>query len=62
LLYLVADIKTAEGAAFAARHSVPHVTLLFFDGQGERLRTVNGMQTRVHLEDMFAQFKEGSQT
>lgn len=61
MLYLVADIKTAEGAAFAARYSVPHITLLFFDGDGERLHTVNGMHTHVQLEDMFARFKEITQ-
>lgn len=62
LVYLVADIKTSEGAAFAARFGVPHVTLLFFNGEGERLRTVNGMHSRAQLEPMFAQLKEATQT
>ncbi|MEP0962458.1 MAG: thioredoxin family protein [Roseobacter sp.] len=62
LIYLVADIKTSDGAAFAARFGVPHVTLLFFDGEGQRLRTVSGMHSRAQLEPMFAQLKEATQT
>lgn len=31
----VADITSLAGGAFASRHQVPHVTLLFFDAQGK---------------------------
>ena len=34
--YLVANIRQSEGRAFAAEQGVGHVTLLLFDGAGER--------------------------
>ncbi|MFK7752864.1 MAG: TlpA family protein disulfide reductase [Sedimentitalea sp.] len=40
--YLVANIKTVEGATFARRYGVPHVTLLLFDGQGRLETTLSG--------------------
>ncbi|WP_299150724.1 hypothetical protein [uncultured Tateyamaria sp.] len=55
--YLVADIKTPEGAAFARKYRVPHVTLLMFDGQGDLHRTVRGLQTSTHLAEVFAAHK-----
>jgi len=57
LTYLVADIKTPEGAAFARRFNAPHVTLLLFDGQGGLHRRVQGMQQAAALEDVFAAHK-----
>ncbi|MFK7745558.1 MAG: thioredoxin family protein [Roseobacter sp.] len=60
LVYLVADIKTQEGGAFAARYGVPHVTLLLFDGQGERLRTLSGMHSTAQLESIFSAHKTAS--
>ena len=46
VVFLVANIATTEGAAFAARYGVPHVTLLLFDENGEHQRTLSGMQQR----------------
>ena len=40
--FLVADINTAKGSAFAARYGVPHVTLLLFDASGEMTQVVRG--------------------
>ena len=40
--FLVANIKTADGALFAAKYGVPHVTLLLFDGSGELTEVVRG--------------------
>lgn len=40
--FFVANIQTVEGSSFAARHNVPHVTLLFFDGAGQRVNTLRG--------------------
>ena len=40
--FLVADINTAKGGAFAARYGVPHVTLLLFNGSGEMTQVVRG--------------------
>lgn len=57
LTYLVADIKTEEGAAFARKYTVPHVTLLLFDGDGTLLNTVRGMQQASHLAQVFAAHK-----
>ncbi|WP_227270612.1 YbbN family protein [Roseobacter weihaiensis] len=57
LIYLVADINTPEGASLAARHGVPHVTLLFFDRDGELLRSVNGMHSEAQLSPMIADHK-----
>jgi len=57
LVYLVADIKTPEGAAFARRFNSPHVTLLLFDGQGELRRRVQGMQQASALVEVFADYK-----
>jgi hypothetical protein len=54
MLYLVADIKQAKGAAFAAQHNVPHVTLLLFDGQGEVSQVLRGMRNRSELSTILA--------
>lgn len=54
MLYLVADIKQPEGSAFAARHGVPHVTLLLFDEGGELQDTLRGMRQSPELEARFA--------
>lgn len=51
--YLVADIKTPEGAAFARKYQVPHVTLLIFDGSGELVQTVQGMKQASQLLEIF---------
>lgn len=40
--YLVANIKTNEGASFAAQFGVPHVSLLLFDAKGEMVEVVRG--------------------
>ncbi len=54
LVYLVADIRTAAGTAFAQEHRVPHVTLLMFDGNGELQTVLRGMKT---AEDLRVQFR-----
>ncbi|WP_299730304.1 hypothetical protein [uncultured Tateyamaria sp.] len=57
MTYLVADIKTPEGAAFARKYRVPHVTLLLFDGAGELRETLQGMQQASQLAQAFAAHK-----
>ena len=57
ITYLVADIKTPEGAAFARKYRVPHVTLLLFDGAGELHLTVQGLQNADRLAEVFAAHK-----
>ena len=54
LLYLVADIKQENGAAFAAKHNVPHVTLLLLDGQGEVTQVLRGPRQQAELETILA--------
>lgn len=54
VLYLVADITSQTGAAFANRFGVPHVTLLLFDANGKLQTTLRGMRYRDELETVFA--------
>lgn len=49
LVYLIADINTPEGQAFAVRHGVGNVTLMLFDPEGGLQRTVQGMRSRDQL-------------
>lgn len=60
LVYLVADITAPEGSAFAARYGVPHVTLLFFDGDGELLNSSHGLRSEAELTPLFAAHKTAS--
>ncbi|MGB5865399.1 MAG: hypothetical protein WBG95_14000 [Sulfitobacter sp.] len=53
-IYLVADLTQTEGAIFAQQHAVQHVTLLLFDGDGNRVQTLTGSRTRDELEPIFA--------
>ncbi|WP_108835950.1 hypothetical protein [Tateyamaria sp. Alg231-49] len=55
--YLVADITTPDGAAFARKHRVSHVTLLLFDGAGELHETAQGLQQASQLAQTFAAHK-----
>lgn len=55
--YLVADITTPEGAAFARKYRVPHVTLLLFDGAGNMRQSVQGLQQASQLVDIFTAHK-----
>jgi len=41
--YLVANIQSRDGAAFANRMGLPHVTLVFLDGTGSPLHTIQGV-------------------
>lgn len=54
VLYLIANIRTPEGTAFAARHGVPHVTLLLFDGAGRLRETLQGAKRADELRPAFA--------
>lgn len=53
LVYLVANIKTTEGQAFASQYGVPHVTLLLFDGEGALVDRLHGVQDREVLRPIF---------
>ncbi len=51
--YLVANIRTDEGRALAAKHGVGHVTLLLMDGAGKRNHTLRGANTSESLKQAF---------
>lgn len=51
--YLIADITRPEGRRFATIHRVNHVTLLLFDGKGERRGTLVGPNDADTLQQVF---------
>ena len=53
LQYVVANIRTSDGARFANAHGVQHVTLLLFDGDGARRDVIVGTQTSAVLKRRF---------
>lgn len=53
LQYVVANIRTDEGRAFAAAHRVSHVTLLLFDGSGKRRNVLTGHRNSDTLAAAF---------
>lgn len=53
LQYLVASIRTEQGAAFAASHGLPHVTLVLMDGDGAVQDIVRGVHSEEELKPRF---------
>lgn len=55
--YLVADIGSQDGSAFSIRMGLPHVTLVFFDGAGQQVHTIQGVtpadQIKADMTRMF---------
>lgn len=51
--YLIANIKGPEGRQFASTHGVGHVTLLLFDGSGQRRDVIRGEQHSDYLLQIF---------
>jgi hypothetical protein len=47
--FVLADLNTPEGQAFASRHGVGNTTLVLLDRGGSRLETLTGIQE----EDML---------
>ena len=43
--FRLADITTKEGKALQDKYGVPHVTLLFFNGNGRHIHTTRGLLT-----------------
>ena len=54
--YVVANIQTDEGGAFALAHGQPHVTLMLMDPQGTPVQILSGPQDRDDLRQVFADF------
>jgi hypothetical protein len=44
IAFVLADLNTPEGQAFAKRYEVGNTTLVFLDASGKRLDTVTGIQ------------------
>ena len=51
--YLVANLKSPEGRAFANRHQAGRVTLILFDGRGRARNVIQGRRTRDALVEAF---------
>jgi hypothetical protein len=49
--FVLADLNTPEGLAFANRHGVGNTTLVFFDAGGKRLTTAVGIQEEGALRE-----------
>ncbi len=58
LQYLVANIRQDKGRQLANKHGVQHVTLLLFDGEGERREILAGPSTSDELERAFRRHLE----
>ena len=57
--YVVANIRTADGRNLADQYSVPHVTLLLFDENGEHRTTLRGQRQARELARAFRQLISG---
>ena len=53
ILYLVASIRTQQGAQFAAARGLPHVTLVLLDSQGQTSDVLQGVRRRDELKTHF---------
>jgi thioredoxin-like negative regulator of GroEL len=56
VLYLVANIRTDAGSAFAASLGLPHVTLVLMDGRGAAQNVLQGVRERDELKEHFQAF------
>lgn len=55
IIYRVANIQTADGAARQRREALPTVTLALFDGDGERVHVIEGVTPAEDLVHAFRQ-------
>jgi len=53
LQYLVASIRTEDGARFAASQGLPHVTLVLMDGDGAVQDVIRGVHQEEDLKPRF---------
>ncbi|RUR26714.1 hypothetical protein ELY33_16520 [Vreelandella andesensis] len=51
----IVDINTTKGADFANQYGVGHVTILLFDGHGNRQETIQGVTSVQALTSSFEQ-------
>ncbi|WP_136443582.1 hypothetical protein [Pacificoceanicola onchidii] len=57
LQYVIANIRTEDGAAFANGLGLPHVTLVLMDGQGSVQDVLQGVRSREELKPAFQAFQ-----
>lgn len=57
--YVVANIRSAKGKAFANRYGVQHVTLLLFDGEGALQDVLQGQRGSHQLRAEFSKLLAG---
>lgn len=57
--YVVANIRSGKGEAFANKYAVPHVTLLLFDADGELQHVLRGEQQADVLDREFKKLIRG---
>ena len=53
LIFMIANIKTEEGRRLAQANNVPHITLLFLDGNGRRRAALSGVRSSDELKVAF---------
>ena len=51
--FLIANIRSSEGRAFANRYGVPHVTLLLIDSEGDLKSALQGQREADELRSEF---------
>ena len=53
VIYRVANIATKEGRAIQIREGLPHVTLVLYNGAGQRVHHINGVTQASDLIEQF---------
>lgn len=49
--FVIANLQTSEGQAFASQHGVSNTTLVFLDATGSRLAIRHGVQEKAALRE-----------
>jgi hypothetical protein len=62
LQFLVANIRQTKGRNLAIKHGVRHITLLLFDGKGNRKGILRGPNTAEFLTDAYRSYLPGITT
>lgn len=55
VIYRVANIRTQEGLDWQTKEALPHVTLIFYAANGERLTTIEGVTPKSEIEATIRQ-------
>lgn len=54
--YRVANIRTTSGAEHQRKEGLPHVTLVLYDGDGQRVHVVRGVSPANELKNTFQRY------